>query len=399
MAHHLHEVVISADAHVGEPEALRAYMPKKFRDMLPEFTVGEDGNFKVFIDGEVRIGAPKKTPDKTDLMKEFRSDPSLGTDIERRYRDMALEGVDAAVIFPNIGLSNSRGNEPADYYQAWARAHNDFVWETFLPYRHRLKPAAMLAVDDVDELVKEAERCIKLGFCTLYMPANVPWQPYRMPVYEPLWSLAEEASIPITFHIFGGNLALHADFVDLGALSQDRIDAYKDVVKAEEGGPELLNSTVVGMAAGMAPIVELTCSGVLENHPDLKIVVTEAECGWLAWVLHCMDQMNRLRHLGMKTLTLKPSEYFLRQGAITITDDPIALNNVKFTGTDVLLWGNDYPHDEGSFPESAPLIQRIRDELSPEAAHHVLCGNAAKLYGFDLDLLQSTRDEVMRYAA
>ncbi len=395
----LHDVVISADAHVGEPGAIRPYFPEEFRDRLPEFTVGGDGHFRILIDGEERPDSRKKAPNETDLMKEFRTDPSQGVDLERRYRDMAMEGVDAAVLFPNLGLAVSRGDEPAEYYHAWARAHNEFVRDVFEPARHRLKPAAMLAVDDIGEMLKEARRCIDLGFCTLFLPANVPWRPYRAPDYEPLWSMAEEAGVPVTFHVFSGNLALDADFVDLGALDRDRFESYRTFLENDGEEHELLTSTVIGMAAGMSPIVELTASGVLERHPGLGMVVTECECGWLAWVLHCMDRMNRQRHLGMKPLALKPSEYFLRQGAITITDDPVALHNVAFTGADVLMWGNDYPHDEGSFPESAPLIRRIRDALPPEEAHRVLCGNAARLYGFDLDLLQATRDEVTRHAA
>ncbi len=395
----LHDVVISADAHVGEPEAMRAYLPERFRAMLPELTVDADGHLDFLIDGVAVPRAPEKPLGPTDLMKEFRTDPSQGTDIERRLSDMALEGVDAAVMFPNIGLSVSRGTDTAEFSHAWARAHNDFVQDVFAGQEHRLKPAAMIATDDLDAMMDEARRVIERGFCTLFLPINVPWRPYRDPAYEPLWSLAEEAGIPLTFHVFGGNVAFHADFVDLSALPEERLGEYKKFSDNEAGSAELLASTVIGMAAGMAPIVELTGSGVLENHPQLKIVVTEAECGWLAWVLHAMDQMNEQRHLGMRRLELKPSEYFLRQGAITVTNDPVALHNRVFTGTRVLMWGNDYPHDEGSFPSSARFISQIREELNPEDAHHVLCGHAAELYGFDLDRLQAERDEVMRYAA
>ncbi len=393
------DVVISADAHVGEPDAMRAYLPERYHDQLPRLESDVNGDFKVTLGGDDLRNSRARTLSPTDLMKEFRTDPSQGTDMDRRLADMALEGVDAAVLFPNIGLSISRGNSPADFQHAWARAWNDFVREVFAPWKHRLRPAAMIAVDDIDEMMKEARRSIELGFCTLFLPANVPWRPYRMQAYEPLWSLAEEAGIPLNFHVFSGNLALHADFVDLGAMDEARFGAYGAVRDEDSDGPELLNSTVLGMAAGMAPIVELTGSGVLERHPDLRIVITESECGWLAWVLHAMDQMQRQRHLGMKKLALKPSEYFLRQGAITITDDPVALNNVGFTGTDILMWGNDYPHDEGSFPESAPVIGRIRETLGAQAAHHVLCGHAAELYGFDLEKLRDNRDEVMRHAA
>jgi hypothetical protein len=104
--------------------------------------------------------------------------------------------------------------------------------------------------------------------------------------------------------------------------------------------------------------------------------------------------MQRRRHLYRNALPLRPSEYFLRQGAITITDDPVGLSNVSFTGTDCLLWGNDYPHDEGTWPDSRPMIQAIRAALAPEAAAQVLGGNAARLYGFDLDYLAAHRAEI-----
>ena len=59
-----------------------------------------------------------------------------------------------------------------------------------------------------------------------------------------------------------------------------------------------------------------------------------------------------------------------------------------------LMWGNDYPHDEGTFLRSAKPIAAIRARLSDGDAHQVLCGNAARLYGFDLGHLAAHRDEV-----
>jgi predicted TIM-barrel fold metal-dependent hydrolase len=147
---------------------------------------------------------------------------------------------------------------------------------------------------------------------------------------------------------------------------------------------ERLSTTVIGMAAGMGPIVHLTGGGVLERHPRLKFVVTEAECGWLAWTLHAMDAMQQRRRLGLQTLSLKPSEYFRRQGAVTITDDPVALQLLEFTGTETLMWGNDFPHDEGTFPNSKPFIEAVRAATTPDGAYQILAGNAARVYGFDL---------------
>jgi predicted TIM-barrel fold metal-dependent hydrolase len=216
----------------------------------------------------------------------------------------------------------------------------------------------------------------------------VPWQPYRLDVYEPLWSLVAEAGVPLSFHVFSGNLAMGGEFGDVADMNAERVAKAKKAAAARRAGEEQLE-TVVGMAAGMAPILELTGSGALERHPDLRFVIVEAECGWLPWALQAMDQMQERRHIYTRKLPLRAGEYFRRQGAITITDDAVALRNVEAIGSECLLWGNDYPHDEGTWPDSAPVIDSIRAALGPERAHAVLAGNAARIYGFDLDYLST----------
>ena len=133
----------------------------------------------------------------------------------------------------------------------------------------------------------------------------------------------------------------------------------------------------------MGPIVHLTGGGVLERHPNLRFVVTEAECGWLPWTLHAMDAMQRRRRLGLETLSLRPSEYFKRQGAVTISDDPVALRTLDMIGAGNVMWGNDYPHDEGTYPHSRQYRDQIVAAAGPEDAHRIFMGNAARIYGFD----------------
>jgi predicted TIM-barrel fold metal-dependent hydrolase len=107
-----------------------------------------------------------------------------------------------------------------------------------------------------------------------------------------------------------------------------------------------------------------------------------------------MDQMQSRRYLNMRKLKHKASDYFRRQGTITISDDAVGLGNIDFIGAGRMMWGNDYPHDEGTFLRSDGPIADIRVKLSDHDAHQVLCGNAARLYGFDLDHLAAHSHEV-----
>ena len=116
-------------------------------------------------------------------------------------------------------------------------------------------------------------------------------------------------------------------------------------------------------------------------------MITEAEAGWLAWILHAMDSMQDRRRLGLEKLPMKASAYFRRQGAVTFSDDPVAVRNIELTGTDCLMWGNDYPHDEGTYPGSEKFRAEIRARVNPDQAHAIFAGNAARVYGFDLEAL------------
>lgn len=397
MAHTNGGLLISADAHVAENADLRARLPERLRERMPLMVMGKGGDFDVEVNGKLRERASWKELSARDRELEFRSDPSFGTDLDRRLRDMAREGVDAQVIFPNIALDCGGSHQTREYTKAFSRAYNEYVREAFAPMSARFKPAAMIPTDDIEDTLAEAHQCIEEGFATIFLPCVVPWQPYRLKVYEPLWSMVEEARIPISFHVFSGNLAFGGEFADAGIMSEERLALTIEQSRARRQHAEHLE-TVIGMAAGMAPILELTASGALERHPNLRFVITESECGWLAWALQAMDQMQRRRHLYRKDLPLKASEYFLRQGYVTITDDPVALNNVDFTGSDCLLWGNDYPHDEGTWPESHASISAIRARLG-DAADKVLYGNAAKLYGFDVDYLAATHQEITSLAS
>ncbi len=113
----------------------------------------------------------------------------------------------------------------------------------------------------------------------------------------------------------------------------------------------------------------LATSGVLANHPDLHVVFVEFNTGWLGWTMQTLDfYTESFRRYGTTPsgkpwvnpeLPEPPSHYLRRQVHATFQDDPIGLTNLAYTGADCLIWGSDYPHEEGTYPHSREVVARL----------------------------------------
>jgi predicted TIM-barrel fold metal-dependent hydrolase len=119
-------------------------------------------------------------------------------------------------------------------------------------------------------------------------------------------------------------------------------------------------------------------AGVLERYPRLRVSFAESGAGWLGYALHCMDFVfeDRFRDL----MKLRPSEYWRRQCKATFQFDPISSRLVDEIGVETMMWGSDYPHTDGIWPESSRYIEEQFAGLSPEIVHKITCENAAKFY-------------------
>ena len=139
---------------------------------------------------------------------------------------------------------------------------------------------------------------------------------------------------------------------------------------------------VMSMAAGLEPASMLISSGMLERHPGINLGVIECGAGWLAWLLYALDEQVEKKHMWISPkLAMKPSDYFRRQGHVTFGDDPVALFTIPVLGDDCLVWGSDYPHDEGTFPHSQEVIEKTFQPVSEESKRKIVYGNAARIYG------------------
>ena len=364
------ELVISADSHIQEPpELFSERLPKKFRHLAPWVEDREDGSRYLHVEGRrprrVDIAETRETQD--DQSREFRGDPTGGRDIERRIEDQVVDGVCAEVLYPNTSLHLYKAPDP-EFQLAQARAYNDWLMEIFSQRRDKFVPVAVCPVVDIGKAAQELERVATLGYRAIKIPITNSALPYNLPQYEPFWSACEEAGIVVSFHAFTNSE-----------------DAYPEDWGEEERVGGALNMMAMSMVDGMSPVTQLISGGVLMKHPDLKFVVVECGAGWIAWLLYVLDEQYGKKHMWIRPkLDLMPSEYFARQGHVTFSDDPMALRLLDFTGADKLMWGSDYPHDEGTFPNSQAVIERTFVGVSSEMKDKIVRGNAATLYGIEV---------------
>lgn len=359
--------IISADSHVQEPSFLyEERIPAHLRHRAPRIETRDGGTYQI-IDGKkprrLDVAASRVTDE--DREREFRRDRFGGRNLDLRLADQDRDGVSAEVVYPNQSLFLYNSPD-ATYQLAVARAYNDWALELFGPHRDRFVPVASVPTADIAAAVAETERVAKLGYRAVKIPITMKDRPYNQPAYEPFWSVVEETGLALTLHAF---------------TSEE--DHYPDDWGAEEGIGGALALMALSMAEGQNPVTLLISGGVLQRHPRLRFVVVECGAGWLAWLLYVMDEQVKKKHMWIRpTLDLLPSEFFRRQGHVTFGDDPVALKNLEFTGADGLLWGSDYPHDEGTFPHSREVIERTFVGVSEEDKQKIIGGNAARLYGF-----------------
>jgi predicted TIM-barrel fold metal-dependent hydrolase len=121
--------------------------------------------------------------------------------------------------------------------------------------------------------------------------------------------------------------------------------------------------------------------GVLERYPAMTIVIGESGIGWIPYVLDRMDAEweDQFKEL---SLTMPPSHYWRRQCRATYQTDRIGIKLIDDLGPDTIMWGSDFPHPDGVWPDSSEYIQRELGHLPAAVRQKIVCENAGKLYGF-----------------
>ena len=200
--------------------------------------------------------------------------------------------------------------------------------------------------------------------------------PYNHPSYDPVWAACQAANFPVHTHS--------------GEAPREEMNEFIGIYLAE----------VVFWTH--RPISHLLFSGAFERFPGLKFVVTEGACYWVADMKWKWDQYFGGGHTTKKMAALMkgilsklPSEYFgtnIFVGASTMSKEEIRRRHT--IGCDVAMWGTDYPHPEGTWPNTIERLRKDFGDVPVGDTRQLLGETAATCYGFDLDALRPIAERV-----
>ena len=355
---------VSADSHVEEPRFFwYDNLPASMKDRAPKtIRPSEEGGWEL-------VGHDEETPEQQRLRERSEEMSRLAAlQPAARLEIMREDGISGECIFPTIGLYVWDVPDP-DVGEACCQIYNDWIHDEIESQSNRFRCAGLIPTWSVEAAITEVRRIERLGLGAAMLPlvAAPDWNHKQ---WEPLWEALEESALPAVMHQGTGH----------------------DMVWYRGPGAAVANllatQTMAPRAVGL-----LASSGVLERHPGLHFVFVEVNASWLAWAMDTLDfYYHSFQQYGWTHPLLRetPSYYVSQQVHATFQDDPSATANLARTGISPLMWGSDYPHEEGTYPHSRETVNRLFSHLSEADARAVLGETAVRVFRFDPGVLEST---------
>ncbi|MBI2710137.1 MAG: amidohydrolase [Actinobacteria bacterium] len=364
-------VVISSDTHAGaELREYKAYLEPRWHDEFEAWAAAYSSPYDDLVDATA----------------------ARNWDSDRRRTDLEADGVVAEVVFPNtippfFDTIHSFASLPwtRDDFErrlAGLRAHNRWLVDFCGRAPKQRRGLLQILPHDLDIAIEEIrwakETGVIAGVLAPAIPPNHAVEPWFHTRYEPLWAVLEELDLPFGQHPGTGG---------------------PDVGKDQPAAPAVMLVEFTWWTR--RTLAHLILAGVFERYPNLKAVWTEQGIGWVLQDLGLLDYTvadmkrsadNRTTTLFgtdvIESLSLKPSEYFARNcylGASFMARGEVKYR--RYFGDDQIMWGTDFPHEEGTTPYTREALRAAFHDVPEPELRRILGGNAAGVYGFDLEAL------------
>jgi predicted TIM-barrel fold metal-dependent hydrolase len=366
--------IISADSHVAEPpHTYIERIDRRFKDRAPRVEHDERRGDVFRIEGSKNsipmalVSAAGKAPEelspKGAVWEKLHKG---GWEPHARIEAQDQDGIAAEILYPSIGMEIC--NIPdLDLKKACMDAYNLWLAEFCAPYPDRLLGLGQTAVRTPEDGIEDLKRIKQLGFKGVMLPGKPGVADYNDPMYDEFFEAAIGLDLVCSFHILTSGEGLQQGF------RGSRINSFMSIVR---GNQDIMSMFVF--------------DGIFMRHPRLKIVSVEADGGWVPHFMYRMDHAyQRHRHwMRGRELEQLPSAYFREHIYFTFQDDYTAFKFKDEMNIERMMWANDYPHSDSTWPWSQDILREQLAHMTEDEKNLVLHDNVVNLYKLDTSNLK-----------
>jgi len=372
--------LFSADSHLEiSPSCWTDRVPEKYRDRAPRLVKLANGGDGIIIEGRplyvVGLAIAGKPYERHELRGvSYEGSEGAGSP-EQRLKEQEKDGVDGEVLYTSASnLSFWRGIKNDDAYLATVHAYNTFLAEEYCTFnRDRLIALGAIPTHSVDAAVKELEYCAKAGLKGMMLNTFPSGKSYPTAEDDRFYAAALDLNMPLSVH------------VSMQLPDGPLFKYEKDPGEVAFGGDPIRVLTRFGGNSGLNA-VQLLLSGVFDRFPKLRIYWAETQMGWLPYYYDQLDDVyNRSKHwmqryFDLKPLQKTPSAYFREHFYWGFIYDRVGVRLRYEIGVDKIMWGNDFPHSAGDWPNSKRVIEDTFSGVPDDERKKMLVDNAVNFF-------------------
>jgi predicted TIM-barrel fold metal-dependent hydrolase len=388
--------IISADDHVIEPAHVwQDRMPAKHKELAPKIVIAPQGemtlNDGVWLETpgtgdkmaawwhfenkryqiKQMVACPGIPPEEVTMEGVTYDDIAPGCyDPIARLADMDINHVEASLCFPNYPrFCGQLFSEAADLDLGLlcVQAYNDWMIDEWCGSSGgRLIPLCIVPLWDAELAAKEIYRVAEKG-CRAVAWSELPTWLGRPGLHgdfwDPFFKACEDTQTVICMHIGSGT----------------------KTVQTSPEAPTIVTANLI-VCNSAASMIDWIFSGKFEQFPNLKLLYAESQIGWIPYFVERADDTWQTHQWaqGEKRIPNPPSYYYKKHVYSCFFKDTVGIDLLDRIGEDNVLFETDYPHQDGTFPNTLAIAEELFGHLEQKTIDKIARNNAIKLFGLTI---------------
>lgn len=351
--------VFSADNHISlAHDIFYERFPADLKEQAPRIWY-EDGAYMLGCGGQSFV-----VGDFSAVLMQYDDLAGASTkDVNARVRELAEDGVNRELAFPNAVLALF-GFPDKQIRERAFRIYNEYIADLQERSNGHFYGVGLINWWDPRGAERTLAELKTLGLKTFLMPLYPGSDDEGNPIdfgstaMNPVWEVIEDAGLPVTHHIGETPLKSPCEFNSVAVAMMVNIDSFRDM------------------------FAKYIFSGILDRHPKLRVGWFEGGIAWIPTALQDAEHvLASYQHMLNHQLEHDIRYYWDTHMRASFMVDRLGLRLIDELGVDKVMWSSDYPHNESTFGYSERSLAAVVDAVGPDDATRIVGGNIKDFLG------------------